>query len=214
MSVKKVETTKYIGQEEHAGFEFLFEPIEKTITIEKTKAGYIVKYLAQDDSGFSPEENYDVGLFLVGYHSDFTVTHNNKIPEDLARCIANKGKWEDESVDEEAKEYIEKYFIFKLEAYIHSGVSLSLSKEGNFPDRRWDVSQLGLVFVSKEECDNKVKARKLALALIEEWNNYLSGEVYGLVRENFNEKKNRIDGEECWGYNGYKNALEALKTVI
>ena len=67
-----------------------------------------------------------------------------------------------ETETERLGELNKKYFYFGLEAYIHSGVVLALSHEGNFPDRQWDVSQLGLVFVAKTEAKTREKARKLA----------------------------------------------------
>jgi hypothetical protein len=91
-----------------------------------------------------------------------------------------------------------KYHVFKLEAYIHSGVVLALSREGDFPDRRWDVSQLGAVLVSKEEARTKAKARTIALGLIETWNDYLSGNVYGYQIEDA--EGNEL--ESCWGFYG------------
>lgn len=112
----------------------------------------------------------------------------------------------DGSINTEAKDYIKKYHIFGLEAYIHSGVVLSLSQEGNFPDRQWDVSQLGLVFASKEEFKTRTKARKAVLVLIETWNDYLSGDVYGYLIEN-------TSGEEsggCWGFYGYDHEKSGL----
>jgi predicted RNA-binding Zn-ribbon protein involved in translation (DUF1610 family) len=133
------------------------------------------------------------------------------ISKDLAIVIANGGKYEDNSICDEAKEYIKKYRIFGLEAYIHSGISLALSQEGNFPDRQWDVSQLGLVFVSKEETKNRNNAKKLALGLIADWNKYLSGDVYCIVKEIYNKDKERIDYDNCGGYYGYDYALKDLK---
>ena len=73
-------------------------------------------------------------------------------------------------------------------------MALALSKEGNFPDRQWDVSQLGLVFVSKKEWARRPAARKAALGLISTWNDALSGNVYGYVIE--------PGGDSCWGFYG------------
>ena len=82
---------------------------------------------------------------------------------------------------EHATVFFTKYHIFGLEAYIHSGVVLALSQEGNFCDRRWDVSQLGFVFVAKSEWRIRKSAKKAARGLIEYWNAYLGGNVYGFV---------------------------------
>jgi hypothetical protein len=169
-----------------------------------------------DDDARSPDEDGDDGLFLVGYHRDFTVDRGSRdketgkytpgISQELAQNIARGGEYEDGSVCDEAAEYIKKYHIFGLEAYIHSGVSLALSREGNFPDRQWDVSQLGFVFASKKEWRMRKSAEKAARGLVATWNDYLSGNVYGYVVED-------ADGEHldsCWGYFGdYKEG--ALK---
>lgn len=107
-----------------------------------------------------------------------------------------------------------KYHVFGLEAYIHSGVSLALSHEGNFPDRRWDVSQLGAVLIAKTEAKTNAKARKIAQGLIETWNEYLSGNVYGYQIEDA--EGNEI--ESCWGfygdYDSKGGALSEAKSIV
>jgi hypothetical protein len=124
------------------------------------------------------------------------------ISQELAVAIAGN----DEDYSCEVKEYRDKYHIFGLEAYIHSGVSLSLSHEGNFPDRRWDVSQLGLVFVSKEDWPEADQARTAATGVIEEWNQNLGGEVYGYmigVADDPDDPDTEYSDEGgCWGYYG------------
>ena len=230
MSIRKRTITSYIGEDEHAGFEFTFEPIEDTITIEKTKVGYTARYLVRDDNPISPDEDGDDALFLVGYHRDFTVDGPrvyHKLPDGVkrdpadkghlkvdreeARAIMRGGKYEDDSIHEAARDLIKEYHIFGLEAYIHSGVALALSHEGNFCDRQWDVSQLGLVFVSKKYYRTNKKARKAALSLIENWNAYLSGDVYGCVREKYDKDKKQISEDSCGGFSGYIYAIEELK---
>ncbi len=261
MKIKKV--THYVSED---GFAFTFQPVEDTVTITKTENGYEARYLVQDDNAMSPDEDGDEGLFLVGYHRDFTVDRGQQqlirifkeedfkkdngyngrvyadgygwkskeeaqkaglinkevrrgnyvpgISKELAQHIANGGKYEDGSINEEAKEYLKRYYIFGLEAYIHSGVRLALSNEGNFCDRQWDVSQLGLVFVSKEEWKTRAKAREAALGLISTWNEYLDGNVYGIVKEEYDANKTPMTQDSCWGFYGYDYALEALKTDI
>ena len=136
------------------------------------------------------------------------------ISRGLVQSIANDGKFEDGSINDEAKDYLKKFHVFGLEAYIHSGVVLALSREGNFPDRQWDVSQLGLVFVAKTEARTRAKARKIALGLIETWNDYLAGRVYGFEIEN--NQGEAIDS--CWGFYGdydeQGGALYEAKAII
>jgi len=141
--------------------------------------------IEQDENPNSPSEWSDTGLFLVANHRDCY------IPEPGEKRITN-----------DAQELVEKWkathHIFGLEAYIHSGVTLELSDEGNFPDRQWDVSQLGFVFAAKDEWKTRRQARKAAESLISTWNMYLHGDVWGFIIED--ENGNHVDS--CWGFYG------------
>ena len=165
------------------------------------------------DEGYdSPDEWGDEGLFLVGYHRDFTVERDNIITKDQAVDIFRIQHGEEllKDADQSVKEILKEYHCFGLEAYIHSGVALSLSYEGNFPDRRWDVSQLGLVLAGKKEWKKREKARKAAEGLIETWNQYLSGEIYGYETES-------PSGEfihSCWNYYDKDEMIEDAKGEI
>lgn len=215
--IKKSVVTTYSNEE---GFDFTFEPIEESLTIEKTKDGYTAKYLTQDTDPQNPDEYDDGGLFLVGYHSDFTVDRSTRkdgkrvggISQELAQCINRGGKYEDGSVCEEAKEYCKKYHIFLLDAYIHSGVSLSLHSEG--VQCRWDTSVLGLCFASKKEWRTRKAGEKAVRGLIKEWNQYRSGDVYCIVKEEYNEEKESVNYDVRGGFGGYEYAVESLKTEI
>lgn len=123
--------------------------------------GPLSAYISPDPYPDGPDRWGDDGVFLVADHRDFYV----KPPKDSTM----------ESV---VADYQKTHHVFGLEAYIHSGVVLALSREGNFPDRQWDVSQLGAVFVAKNEARTKAKAREMAQGLIETWNTYLSGDVW------------------------------------
>ena len=74
------------------------------------------------------------------------------------------------------------YHVFGLYAYIHSGVSLSLGAHWA-EDDGWDTSQVGLVFASRSEWPDAAEAEKAAESLVKEWNDCLSGNVYGYVIE-------------------------------
>lgn len=129
------------------------------------KVGRLTVYLSRDEDAQSPREDRDTNLFLVANHRHFYVP-----PPGMKQC-PNSAK---EVVDM----YKKTHWIFPLEAYIHSGVTLALSGEGNFPDRKWDVSQLGMVFAAKSEWRMNKSAHRAAFSLIETWNQYLSGDVW------------------------------------
>ncbi len=150
-------------------------------------------YPDMDES--SPDDWGDDSIFLVAFHSDFTVERKG-FDVDTCRALVDKDEIQ-EGMEYRTKDIKREYHIFSLEAYIHSGVVLALSQEGNFPDRQWDVSQLGLVFIAKSEEKTRAKARKRALSLIETWNDNLSGNVYGYTIED--------TGDSCWGFYGNYN---------
>lgn len=161
---------------------------------EEERAGYTIKIYPDYDYQDTPDKWGDDGMFLVAFHRDFTVERDGFGVETM-RAVMNKGKDEDDEKDERAMEILHDYHVFGLEAYIHSGVSLALSQGGNYPDRRWDVSQLGVVMVSKKEFRLRKTAHAQALELLKSWNACLSGSVYGFVVEK--------DGEHvdsCWGF--------------
>ena len=204
--IQAVKSVHYVDTENH--FRYTFEPIEESLTIKPTEEGFEVKYMTYDDhDGFSPNDEEDNGLFLVAYHNQFSVERKNFITQNQCAALF-RNNVEDE--DYYPKQIAKDYHVFGLEAYIHSGVVLAISKEGNFCDRNWDVSQIGCVFASRKEWKTRVKAKQAALSLIKTWNQHLSGDVYGVVIEYFDKKKELINYDSCWGFCGYAETLKEL----
>jgi hypothetical protein len=147
--------------------------------------------IIQDEDARNPQEDSDTGLFIIAKHDQFYVP-------------APGEKRINQDPDVEKSPFLKTHWIFPLEAYIHSGVRLAFGNEGNFPDRRWDVSQVGWVFASKKEWRLSAKARAAAESLIETWNQYLSGDVWGYDT-----------GEDsCWGFYGRDYCIEQAKEAI
>lgn len=163
---------------------------------EEERNGYTIKIHPDYHYDETPND-WENNIFLVAFHRDFTIDVEG-FDEELCRAVANGGKYEDGSKNEEALDVLKQYHVFGLEAYIHGGVSLSLSNEGNYPDRQWDVSQLGLVFVSKKETRFTKKARAYAQQTLKVWNAILSGNVYGFEVEDTTH--GTTFNESCWGF--------------
>lgn len=212
MDIQTVKTTWYVDKD--SGFEFTFLPVEDSLTIVETVEGFEARYLAQDENCEGPDEWGDDNLFLVGYHRDFEVRRDKIITKEQCQDLYAKPEDLEEYDLEWVKEFKNKYHVFGLEAYIHSGVCLSLSREGNFPDRQWDVSQLGCVFVAKEEWPEADKAKEVARGLIKEWNCALSGDVYLIVKQTYDKDKKQLDYDCVGGFYGHDEALKSLKTEI
>ena len=191
--------------DEEQGFDFSFEPIEDTLSIAETESGYEAKYLCRDDNFDSPDEWGDDEVFIVNYHRDFWVERNNIISKETVKEIYRNEK------SEERTEIEKSYHIFALSCLIHSGVWLSLGDSFMADPGGWDTSHVGLVLVSQKETRFKKKAAQLAQGLIETWNMCLTGDVYGIVKETYDEQKEQVDIESVWGFYGYKYAVESLK---
>lgn len=138
-----------------------------------------------DDDPQSPKDWDNTDCFLVYDHTSFYVKVEGFEPRDIYEA-RKEGK---------TKLY-DGYWVFPVDAYIHSGVALSLANEANFPDRRWDVSTTGFALVKRQKgwTWTEEKARKVARSIVNEWNDYLSGNIYGWSVSK--------TGNSVWGYYG------------
>lgn len=170
-------------------------------------AGLTVEIHADHDYNESPDEWCDEEVFLVAFsHREFWVQRDGFGLEDIRSAL----KISDPT--ERSREINKQYHVFGLEAYIHSQVTLAISYEGSFPDRRWDVSQLGAVLVRRKRGLTRAKAKKLAEGLIDTWNMCLHGEVYGYIIKDENGEDLHGDLiDSCWGYLGNTAVTEAAK---
>ena len=182
--------------------------------------GYKIRIVA-DDNSESPDEWGNDEIFLVYDHRQFMVERAGFNPRDI---------WEDRVNSQYGD-----YWAFPVEAYIHSGVTLSLYEASL--TCRFDSSVTGFVLVKSKvesmagiEFITESMAKERAELLLETWNQYLSGEVYGFIIEKSSilysiEKdlfdKHLLDGttirdlvphfmvdhdweevDSCWGYYG------------
>lgn len=111
----------------------------------------------------------------------------------------------------DGKSFLDGYYIFPVSIYDHSGIALSLGTSHG-----WDYSN-GNAFLCVKRMKGwswaKSKAKERAEALVDTWNEYLSGEVYGFVAEDENE----CEFDSCWGFfgdEGIKEAIEEAKSSI
>ncbi len=147
-----------------------------------------------DQEPMSPDEWGNDDLFIVYDHRQFTIKRDGFDPAEIAESWA----------ENKSNEY-DGYRVYPLYAYIHSGVSLSLGNSSYPFSCRWDTSMCGFVLVSLKagfpDLDKAVQG------MVEEWNQYLSGEVYGYKVESI--------GESCWGFYGdHEYALEEAKGTV
>jgi len=141
--------------------------------------------IISDSAPQSPDEWGNDDCFLVYDHRDFCVQVKGFNPDDIF-----------EHMNETKKQLYDGYWYFPVFAYIHSGVALSLGR-GSYPFTcPWDTSFKGFALVKKTKgwTWRRDKAIKVAESIVNEWNDYLSGNVYGYNIEE--------TGDSCWGFYG------------
>lgn len=203
--VRKIVTTKYIDEKE--GFEYQFEPIEDTIKIKKTKAGYEARYLIQENDPQDPREDENLGT-MVCFHKRYTLGDKT----DLTSKQFNG--WE----ELEAYLYKEKKAVAVLPLYMHdhSGISIATFRHGQHAS--WDCGQIGFIYATKEDIKRigikKSQVEKSLLHEVKIYNQYVQGDCYCLVKETYNKNKKYITHDTVGGYGGIEYATKALKTDI
>lgn len=146
-----------------------------------------------DPEPFPPDEWSDDALFLVSGHPHCQVSHD--LVKQDARHFACQRKLKVKLPSNRRM-----YHVFTLYGYSHSGVGLSLTNDTYPFNCPWDGFFTGTVFASSKEFRTREQARKAAQGLVDRWNDYYSGNVWGF--EIFSKER---DGEcvgSCWGFEG------------
>jgi len=175
----------------------------------KLKNNHILE-IHQDNFPDSPNDWGLSDIFLVYNHRDFFVKRLDFDPENIFDYLNNPYPC-----------IFDNFFFIPVYAYIHSGVSLSLSRGHD----RWDTSMAGYAVISKDIRKDMTEQDAIDYAsnLLEEWNNYLDGNVYyfKLLKAEECDKCHHVHLEEvdrCGGFYGsniYKNGiLESIPTEL
>jgi len=184
----------------------------------KLKENYILK-LWKDVDIENPNYDNNINMFLVYDHRQFYIKREGFKPIDIYNYLTAITDYEKDNVIDYSD-----YHIFTVFAYIHSGVSLSLQHQGY----KFDTSSTGFILIKKDllqqgagniEKDlNKEEATKFAQSLINEWNIYLYGDVYGftLIEQNKCKHCGHIEEEEldsCGGF--YKTThIDLIEEIL
>lgn len=133
-----------------------------------------------DLSSESPDDWGDDVAFLVCKHREMTVKRDGFDMETVFRAL-HGAKDDEGEIDEQAEAIAKDYYIFPIEAYIHSGICLYFAGDAGV-DTKWDVSiGFGFILVKNDEAKDDKDAERIASGILETWNDCLSGNVYGYV---------------------------------
>lgn len=150
----------------------------------------------RDDVSGSPRENFDNLGHLILFGRDtgaYGDKHNYKNMQELITALGET-----------------KRVQYPVYAYVHSGVTFSLS---NFGDR-WDSGVCGLIYITYDEIEKEydkldestiTKAKAALQSEIKILDQYARGEVYGYCLYEFDEP---LGG--CWGFYGRDSIEEML----
>jgi hypothetical protein len=199
-----IKKTVYVNEE---GFKFKFEPITDSVKITKTKEGYEARYIISDENSESPRQWDNIGN-MVCFHRSYTLGDNHNL------------RHEDFNGWDEMEEFIKKEYdtviILPLYLYDHSGISIAVRPHGYHGS--WDCGQVGFIYATKEDLKKegmtKEEVEKHLLGEVETYNQYLTGDVYCIVKEDYNEEKEPIDYNIVGGYYGEEYAEKELLTAI
>ena len=161
--------------------------------------GYKIR-IEQDMEGQSPDEWGNGDVFLVANHRDFTVKRDGFEADVFHHHLDEK--------DGPPRAWRGDHHYLPLYAYIHSGVALSLGREGQF-SCRWDSCQVGWVIVNKSDISEGLRG-KAAQALVDEWNQYLSGDVWWVQISD----RRGDEIESCGGFYGLDRAKEWAEETL
>jgi len=123
--------------------------------------------------------------------------------------------------------------VLPVYAYIHSGMTISTERTGQFTDR-WDSGQLGVIYILHDKIieewgdlspESMEKATKCLIAEVEELDCYLTGQVYGYVITRPSEtcphcqhNHGPEEVDSCWGFIGdieycREQAMHSVKAI-
>lgn len=174
--------------------------------------------IAYDANPMNPRKEWDNVGTMVCWHNQYNLGDEKPSydPEsfffELARMIDygidDPAYCDTEAQAEKARKRINRivdtnYVILPLYLYDHSGITMNTTGFSC----RWDSGQVGYIYVSKDKAMNeyglkawnkaaKEKVKKYLQGEVEDYDRYLTGDVYGFILEGGGQD------DSCWGFYG------------
>lgn len=154
-----------------------------------------------DEGSESPREWDNVGTMICSHR-------NYNLGDEQLQADEFDG-WED------VKKYLKKErkasIILPLGLYDHGGITMYVGENHD----RWDGGQVGFIYCTKEDIDrewngNRKQAEKYLRGEIETYDQYLTGDIYGITVTN---PRNGEELENCWGFYGLEAAKKEAEAV-
>lgn len=201
---------------------------------EENYKGLTIYIVPDYDPALNPIDDYDMLGKQVYWHRRMNLGHcwketNKYSPMEWLEREINDDVYElwqeNHSRRLEYQDYLMELFIKKnlvipVSAYEHGGITISASGRRAGWDS-FDSGQLGFVYVSNSDAYKEFNVTKITpeirekveqrlISEVEEYDYYLTGQVYGYIIED--ENGEHLDS--CWGFLGdYKYCLEEAKSA-
>ena len=170
--------------------------MNKPYIYEEKKIGKYTVKVVQDDDPMNPRVDYDNLGHMICFHRNYR--------------LGDKHSFTD-SRDEELVNLLKDKNVLWLPLYLydHSGITMNTTGFSCV----WDSGQVGYIYITKDEWRkwqgvkrvNKKKVYDYMRSEVKDYDNYLTGEVYGFIIED----ETGASVDSCWGFNGdSKYALE------
>lgn len=156
----------------------------------KLKDNYFLE-IEQSELCENPNLHYEA-VIMAFNHRQFYVMPEGFDPISIAEYLNFDGE------EGERDDSYDNYYIFIVDAYIHSGVSLSLRPITEDRKRDWDVSS-GFLLIDKTIIQDKTDEEYLKIGeeAIKRWNDYLEGKTLDFYLYKLHPyKKQYLDEEE------------------
>lgn len=226
--MKIIRTTQYIIQTDEGEFKVKFEPIDGTEIVLIKGERAIVGYLSWDNNPGNPRE-WDNISQMVCWYRNYTLgdKHDYKEPRDFLQALARElgmAKIENQSNSELLAFISKKALIAPLWLYDHSGLRMKIGSFSGLSEghAEWDTMLVGWVYITRKKViekygkfnqESKTQAMKCMESEIRFYDQYLSGDVYGVCYQEFKKVGNewkQSKNDECWEYFGSENAKQEL----
>jgi len=188
-----------------------------------------IKYrIETDNDPIDPRKDCDHAGKMVCFHRGYNLgDEQHKDVEEFLFDLAlyntydrNGYDAERPPIDQMIKRIEKDHVILPLYLYDHSGITMRTSPFGC----RFDSGQVGFIYISRKDGQKewgrywRKKAHACLEAEVKEYDQYLTGEVYGYVvyKEVEDEDGEMIEEEldSCWGFYGYDYCEQEAKSMV
>ncbi len=176
----------------------------------------------------NPRTENDNAATMVCFHGRYILgdEHSYSTPEDAVQSVTDAD--DDDMAKLSIVEVLNAAPIIWLPLYLydHSGITISTTPFSC----SWDSGQVGFIYVDKDDVKKewplheleseetrKERVLKYLRAETQEYDNYLTGNIYGYVVSGIDaDEEPETELESCWGFSGNyeENALKEARSVI